>query len=244
MPAKKNWPIPPPPPDPENYILIRPRNGPPYWRRKKKEYKLNSVLTEWTRLTSIASHGARTIKSMLTPFLAGLDTGRIIAKMTAGLNKSYIENGSYDLLNLYDLDFQEEDKMGNLLRCEPDLEIRGHEMSIKVVASTHAVNKHNKQVTHFCYDAILIHGDPSKDTDLRIEHERSPLFDIYRQELTFHTMKLYMPAKATSWMFILKVGCYEKTIPEPHHVHYGMKVLAVGKTDGKTQEDVKGCMVR
>lgn len=244
MPTKKKYPIPPPPPDPENYILIIPKHGRPHWRRKAKERPLNEVLREWTRLTSTASQGARRIKSMLSPFLYGLDTGRIIAKMTARLNKSYIDHGSYDLLNMFELDFQEDDEIRKVLRFDPDIDIIGHEMNITVVSSNHVVRKLNKAVTHFCYDAILIHGDPSKETDLRIEHERSPFFNIDNDILDYHTMKLYMPAKTTSWMFILKAGCYEGSRPEPHHRHFGMKVLAVGKTNGSIQGDVKGCSVK
>lgn len=236
--------MPPPPPDPENWILIVPKRGRPYYRRKKKTNEINAVLTEWTRLTTNGSKGARQIKSRLAPFLYGLDTGRIIAKMTACLNKSYVENGSYDLLNMFEFEFQEDDILRNLLRFDPDVEINGHEMSIKVVASHHVIKPQNEIVTHFCYDAILIHGDPSKDNDIRIDHDRSPLFHIYRPDLAYHTLKLYMPATPTSWMCILKVGCYEKEIPERHHIHYAMKVLAVGKTNGSIQGSVKGCSVR
>jgi hypothetical protein len=64
-------------------------------------------------------------------------------------------------------------------------------------------------VTHFFYDVIIVHGDPIKENNLRIENKTSPVFDLKSPQTHHHTITTYLPARNTSWMLILKISNIE-----------------------------------
>lgn len=238
---KKKRPPPPPPPNPENYILINSKDG-SYWRKKRgtdTPVTLNDTLTRYNQLTAITSPAAKYLKELLTPFLHKIDTGRFIARVSANLNKSHLSSGKFDLLSMFDYDFQDEEEMKTLMDESINVTLSGHEMKIRVAASHNAIHKKNSIVTQFFWDAIVVHGDPTIENNLRIESDTSPVFNVDTTSKEYHTLSLFLPTRETSWMLILKLSCFEGKEEAHHTRHYGMKVFAVG-----TASDTKVEMVR
>jgi hypothetical protein len=227
---KKIKPDPPAPPNAHNYILVKTKEG-AYWRRKRgtvKPAKLNTVLSNNAKLTSIVSPLASLIRKKLMPFLERLDTGRFIAGISARLKTEYNETGKLSLVALHEYEVQPRFKLQDLLATGYLPRTEKGEVIIDILPSERPVRRLNKSVTGYYFDAILLYGDLAKPNSLRIDSETSAVFEIGLKTKTNLRLSLVLPAKKVSWAVFLKLSCIEGNEPANHPRHYGMKVVSVG----------------
>jgi len=228
MSKKKNWAIPPCPGNPEDYTLVRPKNEPPYWRKKRgtvKPAKLNTSFKNNVKLNKNVSSMASSIKKKIMPFLEKLETGRFVAKVSGRLRKEYYKSGKFNFGGLKEYELQPTYSLSNLLRREYDVHVKGNEAIIEIPLGENAVKKFNGLVTGYFFEGILLHGDLSKPNSLRVDSETSPVYDIRLKQATNCRLSLHLPTKKVSWMVMLKLHLVMGTKTGDFHKHFGMKVV-------------------
>lgn len=236
---KKRYATPPlPPADGFKYILVQPKDGPPHWRKKRgsvKEAVLNSSFQKNVEATALASPAAKRIFSKLDPFLRSLDTGRFIANVSSGLKKAWTKTGKMDFSFLDKYDLQPGHTLSELLKAPYFISTDNNEISIRIPLHKTAVVQHNRYVTDYYFEAILLSGDPSKSRGLRVETNISPLYSFDQNKRVECQMRVSLPAQLPRaarndmpWMLLLKLSCQEANQPANHPKHYGMKVVRVG----------------
>ena len=220
----------PPPVDGHSYVLVRTKEG-SYWRKKRgtvKKAELNEVFQRNAEATALASPAAKRIKGKLEEFFNGLDTGRFIANISAKLKKTYLTTGAWNFSLLQGYDLQPDHPLTELFLGNYYIIEKKEEVTIRIPIDKQTVKRHNKLVTDYYFDAIILYGDPSKKNTLLIESETSKLYPATGEFKTECNLSLSLPAKKTPWMILLKLSCLEGNTPAVHPRHYGMKVVKVG----------------
>ena len=226
---RKNKKAPGPCPDPSRYILVDGKAG-KYWRLKRgtlKPAKLNSSWEVSRRNTQISSPAARQIMAKLAPFTAGMDAYGRAGALSGMLRKSLNVKGNIDYSFFKDFDMQQDFPLSKVLMAEFIVAQRSDILSITIPLGNEPVKAHNRLVTDYFFEAILLHGDPTQDNGLRVESDQSPLYSFGKVMEGTCTLILQLPGD-TLWMVWLKVSCVENDRPAVHPKHHGMKVVAVG----------------
>jgi len=225
---QKNDP-PSPPADASEYILVRTKER-VFWRRKRgtiKNVTLNSGFKKNAEITAIVSPAAKRIYAKLDPFFKGLDTGRFIANVSARLRKALKLNGEMDFSFLLDYEIQPWYPLKKLLDDGYQTTIENNEFIIRIPIRN-TVKRHNKQVSDYYFDAILLWGQPGKSKGLRVESDTSPLYEFGQKTTTECKLTINLPAKKMPWMVLLKLSCHEGNKPANMARNYGMKVVGWG----------------
>lgn len=214
-------------PDPEVWEDVRTKNG---WYRKKKRKKgakLNSVLTAYQDATKLSSPAAKHILQKLEPWTERMPLGKVNAKLSGRLKKSYIEQGKMTYGLLKDLDISEErlDRIFDSYRVE----IKKEEVIVHLTLGWESIKLHQTIHTHFWLEAILLWGDPTKERSLRVESAESRVYPKGMKNMEKEKLMLYLPAKKAPWMVLLKVSCKMNDFTEMTPKYYGMKVVGVGE---------------
>jgi len=233
MPARKKRKTPPtPPPDPENWQLVKTREG-DFYRRKRgtvKEARLNEAFRKNVTLNKLVSPAAKEIRNKLLPFLANLDTGRLIARVSALLRKMYKKYGRPDLQAIGGYDFQPYNPMDELLKTKYTVSIINGEIIIVIEVYKGMIRRTSKIISGYWFEAILLYGDLEKPSSLRTDNDVSPIYNINLNKESACKLSLMLPSRKTSWVVLLKVSCMEGKEPALHSRHYGMKVVLAGST--------------
>jgi hypothetical protein len=219
--------LPPPcPGNPEDYVLVRTKEG-PHWRKKRgseKEAVLNTQWQESSDSTVVFSHAARRIKNKLSDFLRGLATGRFLARIGGLLKKAYKQSGEISFSLLHEYEMQPYQTLSELLRGGYTVIEKDRQLIVTLPVDATAVNRLNSLVTAWYFEIILLYGDPLTDNGLKLDSEISPLYDFSQKDGMNCTLTLDIPGKAP-WMLLLKVSCHEGDGLAKHSRHYGMKVV-------------------
>ena len=217
-------------PDPENHVLVNTREG-SYWRLKPAHNPLNEAMARNAHLTKIVSRAASTVLNKLSPFTSTLSMGRVNLRMGHGLRRSMKERNRLDYLGLKDFEFQPDYPIARLFKGWPEVKLSSNSLEATIALSPGIVKQHNRLVTSFFFELILLHGDPADETSLRTECDTSEHFvfketiDVYRKKCT---LSLILPENARPWMALIKVNCLEGNQMARSARHYGLKVLATG----------------
>lgn len=225
MPSKKN--NLPPCPDPEKYILVKAKEG-PYWRRKRgtvKPARLNRAFAQNVSNTTVASPAAKRIIRKLDPWLRGLNTGRLTARLTGVLVQTINQKGQADFSLMTGFDFQDP-PLSRLLRAGVEVKVKDGNITLCISILPGAMARNGDKVTDFYFEAIIVHGDVTEDNGLRIDSTISKLYSFDDDSASVCEMDLDLPAGL--WMVILKAICQEKDKPSAHPRQFGMRVVAVG----------------
>lgn len=230
MPRRKKAKQAPPVPPGEGYVLVRTKEG-SHWRRKRgtvKPAKLNESLKTNTELTSITSPIAKRIFDKLAPYLKRLDTGRFIANVSTLLNKHYKRTGKFSLCALNGYVLQTSSPWWKLMISGYWVKEKKGEVFIEIDLFKGAVKKLNSIVSHYFFEAILLHGDLTKEKGLRIESEASPMYNYEKDPDQVCKLNLILPAKKTSWLVMLRLSCIENNELATHYRHHGAKIILAG----------------
>ncbi len=212
--------------DPENHVLVTTREG-VFWRRKRTKTVLNEALARNADLSRIAGPAARRVVQKLRPFLRGLDTGRVTLRISNGLRKALKEKNKLDYSSLQGLEMQRNHSMDQLLRASYTVVPGEKGLSLTIDLFPDCVKKQNQLVTHFYFEAVLVHGDVATGHDLRVDSTESALYAFGGELAEACVLALPLPAEQP-WMVLLKVSCLEGHELAMHPRHYGMKVVASG----------------
>lgn len=229
MSSKKKNGILPPCPDPEQYILVKTKEG-SFWRRKRGTLtpaRLNTAFAQNVAHSKIASPAAKRIVQKLHPFLQDLHTGRLIARLSGLLIKTINQKGHMDFSLLNDFEFQQP-ALSKLLFTDVDVVQKGGDISLHIPVYPGVVARRGNLVKGFYFEAILLFGDLAAVNGLRIDSTISKLYSFGDKREHNCVLVLQLPASGVPWMCILKAICQEADRPSVSPRHFGMKVVGVG----------------
>lgn len=216
-------------PDPQHYTLVKGKAG-TYWRLKRGTLKpavLNPAWEQSRAHTSISSPAARRILEKLNPFTMGLSAYGRAGAFSGLLRKSLNAYNRIDYQFFKDYDMQPAFPLGALLKNPFTTVVRNRLLYINIPLQHQPVQAHNRLVTDYFFEAILLYGDASIPDDLRVETDQSRLYAFHQPLTGSCSLSLHLPTDKL-WMVWLKVSCLENDQPAAHPRHYGMKVVAVG----------------
>lgn len=225
---------PSPPADAAGYVLVRTKER-VYWRRKRgtiKKATLNSSFKRNAAITAITSPAAKRIYVKLDQFLHRLATGRFIANVSARLRKALKQTGELDFSFMMDYEIQPWYPLGKLLNRPYTITENKNEFIIRIPIKENTVKRHNKQVSDYYFEAILLWGQPDKSKGLKVDSDTSPLYR-FGEEKPECRLTITQPTQKLPWMILLKLSCHEGNNPAHMARNYGMKVVKVGQTKGK-----------
>jgi hypothetical protein len=142
--------------------------------------------------------------------------------------KSIKEKGILDFSSLHGFDVQPKRPFGSLMTANYDVWVKEQEVIINIHVKQDVVQKRNKLITHFYFDAIILYGDMTKENGLRIDADTSPFYPYENTPAVDCKLSVSLPARKLPWMVLLKVTCQELNRQSVHPRHFGMKVVAVG----------------
>ena len=226
---------PPRPGDPEDYQLIKTKEG-AHWRRKRgtvKPVSLNQSFLEEQRLLKLSAPASRLIVNELKPYLIELDPGRVSARISAALRKDLRHHVTVNYHHMQGMDLQPRFPFNQLFKTQYQVTRKGQEICIHIPSSPERVIALNNLVTEYYFTAVLVSGDPVNDGQISTDSISSPLFSYLDKKPKPCALSLALPDTVRSWMLLLKVSSLEGNEMAAHYKHYGMKVIAVSGHMGK-----------
>jgi hypothetical protein len=210
-------------PDPSKYTIVHTQDG-DVLRRKRTDPFINSAFQEMADET--CSGAARQILQKLKPF-TGRMSGRMNVRISGKMRSANKQTGSfnYSLLNGFEL--QKYHPLDNLYSGQYQVRKIRQTIYIDVPVSKDCMKAHNNLVTQYYFEAVALFGDAMQPGSLRVEDDKSQLFDFGKPNKTTVIFSFVLPRK-TPYLIWLKVGCMEGDEEARHSMHYGMKVIAVG----------------
>jgi hypothetical protein len=210
-------------PDIEKYIIVHSKEG-DYIRAKRKSPFINDQLAMMAAET--CSGAAKQILTKLKPFTEQM-TGRMNVRLSGKMRSAKKQTGSYNYSLLKEFDLQKDHPLYSLYQGVYQVSHQNGKITLAVPISTGDVLLHNKIVTAYYFEAVLLTGDAMVPNSLRIEDDRSDLFYFNQRYDTVVVFQFIVPENMPFLLF-LKVGCMEGEEAAYHPRHYGMKVVEVG----------------
>lgn len=219
----------PPNPRPGSYILVVTKEG-SYWRLKRgtiKKATVNAAYAESIARMKISAPAASRLVRKLQPYMNGLHTGRLNARISALFRKSLSEKGQLSLQYLNDFDFQKEHPLEHLLQEQIAATQTHHEVIITIPVHAGTIKKFNRLITDYYFELVLLYGNVAKDQGLRTESVESAVYAIAKDYKKPCTLRMVLPDQP--WIALLKVNSFEGNQPSVHPKLYGLKVVAAGE---------------
>ena len=174
----------------------------------------------------LSAPAASRVMRKLQPYMHGLSTGRLNARLSALFRKSLVEEGTMLLRYLQDFDFQKAHPMHRLLQRDIAVEQTKHEVIVRIPVDAGTVKKLNTLVTDYYFELILLYGDVHEDHGLRTESIESDVYAIGYKQRTSCVLRMVLPEQP--WIALLKINSFENNEPSVHPKLYGLKVVAAG----------------
>jgi hypothetical protein len=210
-------------PDLSEYIVVHSKEG-DVLRRKRTNPYVNSALQQMAEET--CSGAARQILQKLKPF-TGKMSGRMNVRISGKMRSAKKQTGSYNYSLLNGFELQKDHPLYALYSGNYQVRKVKHTIYIDIPVSNDCMKAHNSLVTQYYFEAVAIFGDAMQPGSLRVEDDKSQLFDFAKANKTTVTFSFVLPQK-TAYLIWLKAGCMEADEEACHPMHYGMKVVAVG----------------
>ncbi len=218
----------PPCPDPENYVWVTTKEG-SFWRRKrgtKKAATLNLQYQKGSEYMKISGPAASNLVRVLRPCLQGIAPGRLTARLSGKLRKALNETVSLNYSFLAEFDVQPDHPIGKLLLCPWRLSLKGNKLALEITIDETTLKRHNKLVTDYYFELILLQGDATNPLSLDVYTVCSQLYSIGSNEDSSCQLTIKVPAN--NWIAFLKVSCLEGKELAAAPRNYGMRVVGVG----------------
>lgn len=220
----------PPCPDPERYVWVNRKSG-GYWKLKRGSIK-PAILNESFKRNSFAfkttSPVARRMKERLEEFTRGLNISSLHSRLNGELVKTNKAKGTVDFSKLKGFEIQQGHPLENILLAQYRVQQNNNTITIQIPVSAEVVKQHNRLVTDFYFEGILLHGDGLTDGSLAVEYTVSKPYSFIDTLTEACELVLQLPGDNEPWMLLLKVSCLEGNELAAHAKHYGMRVVAVG----------------
>lgn len=197
-----------------------------YWRRKRgtvKKAKLNRAFKEGNYFMQLSAPATRRIMQKLKPYMDGLYTGRLNAKISGRLRMGLKETGKLSLRCLKGFELQQGHRFERLLQAQPDIQQTPHTLTVSIPIAAYTVKRINTLVTNYYFELVLLYGDVSKENGLRTESVDSDVYEIAKDYNLFCKLSMALPGQ--EWIALLKVNSIEGNEPAMSHKLYGMKVV-------------------
>lgn len=210
-------------PDIGKYIIVHSKEG-DYLRAKRTSPFINAQLAEMAAETCSAA--AKQILTKLRPFTERM-MGRMNVRLSGKMRSAKKQTGSYNYSLLKDFELQKDYPLEALYEGVYQVSHQNNQVTITVPVQTGDVLPHNKIVTAYYFEAVLLTGDAMLPNSLRVEDDRSDMFYFKQQYNTVEVFQFIVPEN-TPYLLFLKVACMEGDEMAIHPRHYGMKVVEVG----------------
>ena len=210
-------------PDHSKFIIVRTKEG-DILRAKRTNPFINDAFKAMA--TETCSTAARQILARLKPFTEKM-TGRMNVRLSGKIRSAKKQTGSYNYSLLQNFELQKDYPLEKLYEGQYRVRKEGQTVYIDVPVSKGCVNAQNTLVTHYYFEAVALFGDAMIPNSLRVEDDKSPLFDFGKANKTTVSFSFVLPA-GTPYLIWLKAGCMEGHEAACHPMHYGMKVVAIG----------------
>jgi hypothetical protein len=168
------------------------------------------------------------IREKLEEFTRVLATGRLHARLNSLLIPVYKKNRVFNFLPMKGFEFQEDYPLEKILPANYKIQKISNFIEIQIPLSQYAVQQHNRLVTHFYFEGILLYGDALPGGLLEVEYALSNPYCFNDDATDDCKLVLPLPEKEQPWMLMLKVSCLEGNEMAVHPKHYGMRVVEVG----------------
>ena len=210
-------------PDPARYIIVRTREG-DILRAKRKDPFINDAFKAMAAETCSAA--AKQILQKLKPFTEKM-SGRMNVRLSGKIRSAKKQTGDYNYSLLHGFDLQKDYPLDILYNGQYQVRKEKQTVYIDVPLSKGCVEAKNSLVTQYYFEAIAIFGDAMVPNSLRVEDDKSTLFEFGKTYKTILDFSFILPLK-TPYVIWLKVGCMEGGEAAQHPMHYGIRVVAVG----------------
>jgi hypothetical protein len=167
-------------PDPEKYILIVTKQG-KYWRKKRgsvKKAELNDSFRTNSNLLKVTAPAASRIMGKLRYYTDRLDMGCITARISGALRKQMSATGHAGISCLRDMDLQPNDPLRALLTTWYSVSQANGILEVAIPIRDYTIKRHNKIVSHYFFELVLLYGDCMEADNLRTEDISSGVYSI------------------------------------------------------------------
>lgn len=212
-----------------NFIWVETKEG-GYFRRKRgtvKVAELNATLKKYQKAFSKISPIAGRLKDWLKPYTHKLDTGRLHAKLTAALVKSFLETNIIKFTYLKDYEFQKAHPFSRIHAGYP-VDVMADAVRIKLPVKDYSVEKISEPVTGYYYELIVVAGDLMSEFPLYRNSVRSQQYE-FEKEYEDCELEIMLPGNGEPWMVMVKMNTMEGKELAVNPRHYAMRVVAVGE---------------
>lgn len=217
-------------PDPQHFLLIHTKEGSHYRRRRGtvKPAPLNASCQLRSDALSLSSPAARRLRGCLQDVFRGLEVGRANARLSRGLQQSFLTKGRFDFSGLAGYDFQKQHPMDILLLAPYSVKTEAGKIVVRIPVNQRSVKQKSALASDYYFELVLVWGDVSIDEGLRLATVCSPLYAFGASVERCCELQLLLPEEEVPWMVLLKISCLEGNELAIHPRHYGMKVVMVG----------------
>lgn len=210
-------------PDPGRYIIVHTKEG-DILRAKRTSPFINEAFKAMAAETCSAA--AKQILMRLKPF-TGQMTGRMNVRLSGKIRSAKKQTGSYNYSLLYGFELQKEYPLENLYTGQYRVRKEGQTIHINIPVEKGYIQARNSLATNYYFEAVALFGDAMIPNSLRVEDDKSSLFDFEKTYKTTVDFAFVLPP-GMPYLIWLKVGCMEGHQAAYHPMHYGMRVVAVG----------------
>jgi hypothetical protein len=170
---------------------------------------------------------ASRVRNKLEAYTHRLATGRLHARLSGLLSKTYKEKGLISFSALRGFEFQKDYPLERLLFTQYQVNKAQDFIELQIPVKNSAIKKHNDLVTDFYFEGILLYGDALAEGALNTAYTVSKPYSFADTDAGACKLILPLPEKNEPWMLMLKVSCLEGNEMAAHFKHYGMRVVEV-----------------
>lgn len=219
----------PPFSDPWNYTWVVSKEG-GYWRRKRGTIKpatLNTTLQLNADVTRLTNDAAKKMVQRLQPFLKGMETGRLTARIGGKLKIALAKNRHIDFSSFDKFDIQTEHPLCDILQKPYSISVYRKDAIIEIPIQNRTVVLPKRGATDYYFEAIWLYGNPGEDNELQIDAVSSALFPLKSTRESICKLIVPVPDKKP-YMIFLKLSCLSGHALATEPGFFGMQVIRTG----------------
>jgi hypothetical protein len=136
-----------------------------------------------------------------------MELGRTTTRVAGAFKKSYLRDDRMDFRYMNQFLFQEDHPIHKLFSGAVRFSIEEKSIKLKISVGRANVNPPSRKASGYQLDAILLHGDPSKNKGTKIKTAGSRLYSFDEQGEIYCELMLPFPPGKQPWLVLLHIGC-------------------------------------